>query len=164
MNLYEVSQSITALIDAAYSYAEQHNGDIPEDLSMRIDALEMVREDKINNILKLYKNNEAMSEMIEFEVQSLRQRRIVHDHKCEWLKNWIRFSLKTDENFESAEGKISWGKSPPHVEIIDETLVPNKYIKTTTQVIKLEIANDLKKNIAVSGAKLVEGERYIKIK
>ena len=88
-SLYEIDQQYKLLFDQAKAEAEENNGQIPDDLAAKLDAVEMTREIKIENCIKYYKNESALANMIEMELDALERRIKAHEGHALWMKQYL---------------------------------------------------------------------------
>lgn len=161
MNLYEIDIAYRMVLEKAKAAAEENEGIIPDDLSMELDAIEMTRDLKIENIVKAYKNEIALADMINSELKSLQSRIKSHENSADWLKKWLSMFIAQGEKFEFGSGKISWRKSSSV--IIDESVLPDEYWKITKSPMKTEVKEAIKKGITIAGAS-IEEKQNIQIK
>jgi hypothetical protein len=63
-NLYELNSAYLSLLQEVRDYAEEHNGEISNELSIRLDAVELARDVKIENTLGYWKNENAIADTI----------------------------------------------------------------------------------------------------
>jgi len=161
MNLYEIDSIYHGVLDRAKAIAEENEGVIPDDLSAELDAIEMTREQKIENVVKAFKNESALADMIRSEIKTLQSRIASHDSSAEWLKKWLSMFVQIGEKFEFGSGKISWRKSSSVV--VDETQLPDEYFKTVRSPMKAEIKDAIKAGATIPGA-TVEEKQNIQIK
>jgi hypothetical protein len=148
-------------LERAKAIAEENQGVIPDDLSAELDAIEMTREQKIENVVKAYKNESALADMIKAEIKALQSRISSHESGSEWLKKWLSMFVQVGEKFEFGSGKISWRKSSSV--IVDETKLPDEYFKVVRSPMKSEIKDAIKAGTTIPGA-LIEEKQNIQIK
>ena len=150
MNIYEIEQEILNLIDP-------ETGEIKD--FEAFEALNMARDEKIENIAMWIKNLNAEAKAIREEEKNLAERRTASENKAESLKKYLDRILN-GEKFSTAKIAISYRKSDA-VEIADE----ESFIKTADgaylvpqapKIDKNAIKQALKNGVVISGVKLVE--------
>jgi hypothetical protein len=162
MNLYEIDTVYQGILTQAKEAAEQNDGIIPDDLSAKLDAIECTRDLKMENVVKAFKNEAALSDMIRGELKALQQRIKSHDSAAEWLKKYLGNFVKEGEKREFSCGKISWRKSSPVI-IDDLKAIPEQYIKVEYSAMKTEIKEAIEKGETITGAH-IEQKQNIQIK
>lgn len=113
MTLYEIDKAIE---EAVNSSVDPETGEITG--LEAIEALEMEREAKIENIALYHKNLIAFAADIKEEEKNLSERRKAIENKAERLKSYLDNSLN-GEAFETAKCKLTYRKSTA-VNISDE--------------------------------------------
>ena len=150
MNLYEINEAIRSCVD-------QETGEIivPE----MLDALEMEKSDKVENIALWIKDLNAEAAAIKAEKDNLARRQKSCENKAASLKQYLTQSLG-GQKFKTARVVISWRKSSA-VEIMDESKIPAEFhIHQPDKIDKSGLKNALKSG-EVDGAKLVEHNNMI---
>jgi uncharacterized membrane protein YheB (UPF0754 family) len=135
MKLYEINNEYSKAMEDALLYASENEGEIPEHLAEKMEALEIDKDEKIDTLIRMYKNECAIAGAIEAEIKCLKDRMKSHDNKIEWVKKYIRQNIHEGEKKELSCGKISWRKSSS-VEIVDETKLPDFVFVVTKSVSK----------------------------
>ena len=120
-----------------------------------LDELALARDQKIENIGLLYKEVKAESVAIKNEIDNLTVRLKRNNNKAESLLNYMKYALN-GEGFKTARMVAQWKKSKK-VEVFDEHLLPNEYVrtKTTTEPDKTAIKKAIEGDIEVPGARVV---------
>lgn len=146
MTLYEIEQQITECVDL-------ETGEVIN--IEKLDALEMAREEKIENICLYIKNLKAEAKAIKEEKDNLSERQKVAENKVKSLTTYIT-SYLNGEKFKTAKVNVSYRKSES-VEILDIEQIPEDYLKYSEPTAdKMLIKQSLKKGINVPGVELVE--------
>lgn len=109
MNLYEINQAILDCID--YETGEVVDVDA-------LEALQMAKDKKVENIALWIKDLKAEAEAIAAEVKELQHRKKVAENKAESLKQYLSTAIY-GQKWHGARYAISWRKSKS-VEISDE--------------------------------------------
>jgi len=149
LTLYEIDSAIMACIDA-------ETGEIVD--PAKLEALQMERERKIENVALWVKNLKAITSAIKAEKDALAEREANHKAKIESLSKWLLGTLD-GAKFETPKVKISFRNSEA-VEITDESAIPAEYIreKVETAPDKAAIKEALKSNFQIPGAILVQNK------
>ncbi|MBQ7727258.1 MAG: siphovirus Gp157 family protein, partial [Clostridia bacterium] len=92
MKLYEIDQGIEEALNKVVVDEETGEVTVTQDLEA-LEALQMQRDQKIENVALFYKNADAEAKAIAEEIKKLQARKKVLDNKCEGAKNWIAFAL-----------------------------------------------------------------------
>ena len=151
MNLFEINAAIeTAFMNCVDPETGEITGDTAE-----LDALQIQRDEKVENIACLIKNLKAEAEAVWSEERKLKARRQACESHADWLKRYLANSLQ-GEKFKSARVSISWRKSQA-VEVEDVWKLPAEYIRMADpEPKKTEIKEALKQGIEIPGAELVD--------
>ena len=146
-SLYEINEQLLNLTDS-------ETGEI-EDWSA-FEALQLARDEKIENIALYHKNLLAEAAALKAEEKSFADRRKRAENKAESLKRYLTDTLN-GRKFTTLSVDINWRKSTS-VEV-DETKLPANWLRevpATYVVDKVEIAKALKAGEAIEGATLKE--------
>ena len=145
-SLYEIDQEILSCID-------MDSGEIidPE----RLDALQMERNSKIENVALWIKNLQADANAFKAEKDAFADREKKALAKIESLKKWLAMACD-GQKFNTWRCAISFRKSE-RVEILDETKIPHEMLKATLSVTpdKAAIKEALKAGEVIEGCALV---------
>jgi hypothetical protein len=155
MNLYQLTTEYESLMSEAQEYAAEHEGEIYPDLAAKIDALELTREQKIENSIRWYKSQKALTEMIGHEIDVLKKRAKVHESNCDFIKTYLAGNIPEGKKYEFPAGQIGWRRSTS-TEITDATAIQDGYCHNERKIHVKEIGDALKNGEEVPGAKLVE--------
>lgn len=151
MNLYELNEAIEGFdLEIDEETGEVLNADA-------LDALQLERDEKIENIALWIKDLLAEAAAIKAEKQALEKRQKTAENKAAWLKGYVQDAL-AGEKFKTARVAISYGTSK-RAEITDAELIPEKYLEEQApKVKKAEILADLKAGEVIPGAYLLESK------
>ncbi len=157
MKLYEINDRIYELLNQ--ELIDPETGEILDVNGFdQLKELELARDVKIENTGLFIKNLDADIAALKEEEKRLAERRKVKENKLNWTKQFLSDFLKSENvpKFETAKLKLSFRKSES-VGITDESLIPEKYIKTEiiTNPMKAEIKKALKAGREIPGAGLV---------
>lgn len=152
MKIYEIDERLLALTDP-------ETGEISD--FDQFEELNMEREAKIEGIACWVKDLEAEGKALREEEKSLAARRQADERKAESLRSYLSYILN-GEKFRSTKAQISFRKSTA-LDIPDETAFMQgkgnaKYMKATWSIDRQKVKEDLKNEISVPGAQLVERE------
>ena len=157
MKLYELTESYNQIKDL----------DLPvEEQQALLDNVEGSIEEKVENVVKIIKENDGVIDAIKNEIARLNQLKKSHESKNDSLKNYIDTSMQIIEKDKLNAGlfKISYRKSSSLV-VTDESLIPVQFMKVipeTKVVDKVELKKFMKDN-HVEGA-VVENKKNLQIK
>lgn len=154
MNLYWVNNAIYKLYD---EFVDPDTGEIsdPDEFAARYAALDISREEIIENTLLMYKNCIADAAAIADEIKVLKERKDAIERKAERFKTDAADALG-GEKFQTAKVAASW--RPSTAVEVDESLCPKKYMRKKVVIApdKLSITAALKAGAKIKGCKLVE--------
>ena len=149
MNLYEIDSEILNCIDL-------ETGEVidPE----RLEALQMERGRKIENVALWVKNLKADLSAYKAEKEAFAEREKQAKAKIESLSKWLTTALN-GQKFSTSKVVVSFRNSEA-VEIVDEAAIPKEYIrqKIETAPDKAAIKEALKHNLDVPGASLIQNQ------
>ena len=135
-NLYEIK---LALATYEMEFDPETGEWINED---ELDALNMERDEKIENILLWVKNLKADAKAIKDEEDALKARRKALENKAEHLMDYVALGLD-GEKFSTPRVAVQWRKTES-VEILDEAAVPDEFLKVAKTPMKDNIKKYLK--------------------
>ena len=151
--LYEIDQEIT---DAWLSAVDPETGEIiDEEAKMALDALEMEKEQKVENILLWAKDLRAKSGAIKAEAKNMTARANEKDDLADKLEEYAAKAL-AGEKFETTRVKVTWRKS----QVVEYTGqvedLPKECIRQKLpEVDKAELKKLLKAGAEIPDARLV---------
>ena len=151
MKLYEIDNAILDCIDL-------ETGEVID--TERLDALQMERDAKIENVALWIKDLKAEAEAIKAEKMALAERQKVAENKAESLKNWLAYALD-GQKFSTAKCAVSFRKTEK-VEISDVGMI--RLMKEHDELLtykdpepnKTAIKQALKDGLTVQGVQLVQ--------
>lgn len=149
MNLYDIEYEITNCVDS-------ETGEIIDE--KRLDALQMAREKKIENILLWIKNLKSEAGAIREEEKKLADRRQSDEKKAESLTQYVQ-NVLNGEKFKTSRVVVSYRKSEAVIvddlQLMQETC--DEYLKyKDPEPDKAKIKAALKDGITVPGCHLEE--------
>lgn len=144
-NLYEINEQLLNLTDS-------ETGEITD--WSAFEALQLARDEKIENIALYHKNLLAEAAALKAEEKSFAERRKRAENKAESLKRYLATSLNGIK-FNTTKVAINWRKSTS-VEV-DESKLPASYLQEviTYKIDKRDIGEKLKAGEAIEGATLI---------
>ena len=151
MTLFEINAQLRAIADGAEFNEE--TGEIYDEQAIM--ELQIAREDKLEGIACLIKEAKAMAEAIKAEKAKLYERQKAEEAKVESLKRLLTKCMDDGEKFKTARAAISWRKSQS-VEVQDEALIPEEYLKVVTEPNKTAIKLAFERGEEVPGVTIVE--------
>lgn len=159
MTLWEIDRAIEAAI---LDCVDEETGEIITDFSA-VEALQMEREAKIENLVLYVKNLTTEAAGIREEEKALAERRKAKEAKAERLKNYLA-SVLDGAAFETSKCRCSFRKSQA-VNITDNAALlwylqsmslDKCYKHKEPDIVKAELAKLLKTGAVVPGATLEE--------
>ena len=122
---------------------EETDSPIPSEAELRTElaALEIEFDDKIENCLAYLKNIRAEEEALSAEIKRLTARKKAAQNRADSLKNYTitEITLAGRVGVRVGVHKASLAKSQDAVIVLDETLVPDFYVKIERKIQKREI-------------------------
>ena len=158
MTLYELNDTIRRAIEQGF---DEETGEILD--TNALEALEIQRDEKIENIALFIKNLKAEAEAIKAEKMNLAKRQQTAENKAEWLKQYLTKCLD-GEKFFSPKVAVSYRKSQT-VEFIDGfdvNQLPEQFQrKVEPEADKTALKNALKEGEEIYGVYLAEHNNTI---
>ena len=150
MKLYDIDKAISDCVDA-------ETGEIID--FEKLEALQMEREKKIDNIACWYKSLLSDAEGIKKEKEALAQRQKVKENEAARIKEYLSYLLE-GQKLETSRNKISWRTSKQvHITDISQVLSNEAYIKPRkydeSEINKTAVKEALLAGENVPGAELV---------
>ena len=151
MTIYEIDNAILDCIDL-------ETGEVID--TERLDALNMERDAKIENVACWIKDLKAEAEAIKVEKMALAERQKVAENKVESLKNWLAYALG-GQKFSTAKCAVSF-RNTESVEVTEEGL--EVLMKEHDELLtykqpepnKKAIKDAIKDGLSVAGVQLVQ--------
>ena len=160
---------MSKLYEIANEYAELENSGLePEFIADTLEGIKGELEDKVENILKLIKNEQAYTEALKAEAKSFSERAQSSQRKVDSLKEYLVSSIQTSGLKSVRAGTMSATVRAPSksVEVIDVSKIPLDYVEfeTVTKPDKLAIKKLLEAGQEVPGCELKTGKPSLLIK
>lgn len=151
MKLYEIDNAILECID-------METGEVID--AEKLDALNMERDAKIENVVLWIKDLKAEAEAIKAEKLALAERQKVAENKVESLKKWVAYALG-GQKFSTARCAVSF-RNTESVEVTEEGL--EALMKEHDELLtykapepnKKAIKDAIKDGLSVAGVQLVQ--------
>lgn len=153
--LYELDQKINELIANSI---DPETGEVSDGFIEKLDTLNMERNEKIDNIMRLYKNLISDAAGWEAEEKRLSELKKSAKNRAESLKNYLsRYMEAGVEKFTSEHGKIGWRKSEKVV-VQDVDALPEelKKVKVDITADLVSLKKALKEDVKIDGVSLEE--------
>ena len=151
MKLYEIDQAIMDCID-------METGEIVD--AEKLDALQMKRDSKIENVACWIKELKAEAEALKAEKIAFAERQKVAENKMESLKKWLAYALN-GQAFKTVRANVTFRTtqqvSVPDIYKLDENFLKYK----EPEADKTAIKEAIKAGKVVAGAELVKNTSVI---
>lgn len=159
MNLYQIDSLIEALL-ADEACTDPETGELLPDIEAQLDALQMEREAKVENLACYVKNLAAAAKAMRDEEKTLAARRQAVEAKAERLKGYLSSAL-AGEKFSSPRVAISFRRTSSvlvneslFLECKTNELIPGA-ITYEPKISKTAIKRAIEQGQAVIGAEIV---------
>lgn len=119
-----------------------------------LEALEMERSEKIDNIMCYIKNLRSDAAGYKAEMDKLKKRYERDTRKADYLIEYLSQHMEPGKKFSNAHGEISWRKSE-RVEVGDVMKLPEGYRNAEWKADKTALKKAIKSGEEISGAELV---------
>lgn len=156
MTIYEIDQEIQRLLDVGI---DQETGELLFD-SESLEALQLERDAKVENLALAYKNMQAEAKAIKAEEDALSQRRKAAEAKAERARKYLDYVL-AGEKFSTSRVAVSYRKSKK-LQIEDGFVswatehAPDYLRYKDPEADKTKITEAIKNGSVIPGAMLVE--------
>ena len=154
MKLYELSTQYAQLVDMLEQ--AQDNIETVEAIRDTLDAITDSIEIKADNIAKVMRQLKAEKEMIDAEAKRLADRGAKLQKQHDQLKAYLfeNMTMIGADKIKTALFSFTIKNNPPSVNVIDETLIPQEFIKLTPTIDKRSILELLKDKQEIAGVAL----------
>jgi hypothetical protein len=155
--LYELSEDYLRVLDLL-------DADADEALEIELDHIAGKIAQKAEAIAGLVTHIDGMAAMRKAEAQRLRDRAAADEKHALRLRSYLQEHMQAigTERIETARFTVSIRQNPPAIEVLEEALVPNEFIRTvtTTSVDKRAILEGLKTDgVVPPGVEVVRRKR-----
>ena len=144
MNLYEINEEMQKCIDP-------ETGEVNTEM---LEALEMMRDEKLENIALWIKDLKAEAEALKNEKQAFAARQSAAENKAESLKRYLA-NVLNGEKFKTTKCAVSFRRTES-VKILNELELPAEYVSYEVKADKNAIKAAIKDGQTIAGAELVE--------
>lgn len=143
---------------------EESGGEVTPEIEQALAISEEQMLVKAEDYIEAIKAAEAMATVADMRIKELQAVKQRQKRKVELMKQALSTAMGAFgyDRLEVGLSTLSFRKSKS-VEIVDETKIPNRFIKVETHIDKLALSKELKSGIEIEGAQLVES-RNIQIR
>ena len=156
--LHEMSKEYAIL----YEMASDPDADL-ESFGMAIDGLKGEIGAKVDGVVAVIRNLEALRDGIEAHIEKQAKRAAAADNRAKWLKRYLMDCLETigEKRIVSPSADVSIVNNPARVEIYSYESIPSEYVVVTEQYKpnKVMIKKALLEGAEVPGASIVKDKR-----
>lgn len=152
MKLYEINKEYESILNEIYT----EDGEINQDALMRLDQNELAMENKIIAIASFIKNMDAERESIAIAKKAMADRETRYKKRVDELQGYLLFNMEKRgiNNVKCPYFEIKLKKCPASVEIVEESLLPQEYLRTKTEILpdKVKMLQEMKMGVIIPGA------------
>lgn len=150
--LWKIDDRIARIIEIEGTNVDPETGEIVD-----LDAIQMERKEKIENIIKAIQSLKADAASFKAAADEIYKRANAKEKKMEWLKSYLAQHMETGEKFECAAGSVVWRKGKPSVVVeCDPRTLPEDFIRVKIEPKKEELKKALQEGKVFSGVRLEE--------
>ena len=150
MKLYQIEDQIAVILEGTVN---EETGEVTIDYS-KLEELEGAKTQKIENIIRYYKNTIGDAEKFDAEIKNLSARKKTLENKANSLKNFLDM-LHNGNKAEYGVHKITYRKSSK-LKDGDINLLPEAFTNMTITANKADIKEYLKSGKKLEGWEIVE--------
>lgn len=154
MRLYQIAHEYEEILNSLYD----DDGVINEQALARLEQNEILAQQKFIAIASFIKNMDAEREAIDAAKKAMAEREKRCKKRIEELENYLLTNMERRQinHIKCPYFDIKLKKNPPSVEVFDEKLLPEKYlrVKTETSPDKIKIKEELMAGFVVPGANI----------
>lgn len=168
-SLYKIDKDIFELLDNGFNMAciDPETGEIDSSkVTAYLEALQVERGIKVENVAVFIKNLESEAEIIKAEEKNLKARREAKERKAERLREYLKQSmlLYNEPTFETAKVSLSF-KTSKAVVVDDMDILDKQYIREKVELSpdKTLIKKAIDLGLEVKGAH-IEEKKNLQIK
>ena len=157
-SIFNLLDEVEAIADAMTFEAEE-TGDISEEMKAQLDALELEKDEKAEQLALIYKQRKYLAEAKKAEAKKLSEDAARIEKANARLLDYIVFLLE-GKKLETARVKVTYRKAPKSVAILDESKIPAQFWKPgKPSISKSDIKDAIKAGEVVPGAVLVSDKK-----
>lgn len=163
-SLWQIDQAIQEFLDGLYNTVDE-NGEVIEPDFEQLEALNVERKAKMENLALYIKNTLAEAAAVKAEADALDERRKKLEKKAESLNKYMALSmLKNKEPELSSPRFVAKYKESISTEVYDEAALPDEFLKPQKpKPDKTAIKAAINAGQEVAGARLVT-KQYVNLK
>ena len=165
MKLYDISEQYKEVQNLIES---DESGSMAEAIADTMQMIEGDFKDKAQAVVSLTLNMDGSITALENEIQRLQDKKKVLQNKIDSIRNYLKMNMQATgiSKIECPLFSITLSKPTKQVEITDESLLPDEFVKVKTTVSpdKVLLAKVLKQGKEITGAILVDSEPRLIIK
>ena len=165
MKLYDISEQYKEVQNLIES---DEYGSMAEAIADTMQMIEGDFKDKAQAVVSLTLNMDGSITALENEIQRLQDKKKVLQNKIDSIRNYLKMNMQATgiSKIECPLFSITLSKPTKQVEITDESLLPDEFVKVKTTVSpdKVLLAKVLKEGKEITGAILVDSEPRLIIK
>lgn len=165
MKLYEMSEQyreIQSLIES------DESDSMREAISDTMQMIEGDFKDKAQAVVSMTLNMDGSILALDNEIQRLSDKRKVIQNRIQSIRDYLKNNMEATQisKIECPLFTITLSKPTKQVEVIDDSLLPDEFVrvKTTVSPDKVALAKALKEGKEITGAVLVDGATRLIIK
>lgn len=154
MNLYQISAEFSQILDELYD----EEGNVNQQALIKLEQNELAMEKKSIAIASYIKNLDAEREAIDNAKKAMAERERRYKKKIDELQGYLLTNMerRNINHITCPYFDIRLKKCPPSVDIIDESLLPEKYKRTKieTHPDKIKIKDEMMMGVIIPGAQI----------
>lgn len=156
-SLFDLDRMYQEVIDRIDDYAEEHDGEVPDDLAAALGELEMERSAKIANTCRYIKSLAAEGDALEAESKRLKERAASAYHKADCVMSYLASVVPPGEKHKDETFTLGWRKSEAvEVRCEPEALPPEfQRVKVTVDPDKAALKDAVKQGKVINGVEIV---------
>lgn len=164
-NLYDLSNELALIHDEIISA----DGEISDSLEVRLDDCQLAFKEKVDGVVRWMANLDGKEEAIDKEIARLQSRKKVTQNLQTRLKEYVKASMIMADvtKLDLSTATLSIQNNPPSAEIIDEVIIPARYLTVVPEqlvVNKKAVLDDLKAGVTIPGARLADKRYHLRVK
>ena len=136
-DLYQINENIEWL----HMQAEMIGLESNEGLEEQLEQLDLDREEKIEEYVKIIKNLEADAEQFKAAYQEFQKKKLRAEKNAKYLRDQIKFDMEKSGESRKRVGHftVDLANTQGKVVVTDEDLIPEKFKKVKVEVSKVAI-------------------------
>ena len=155
--LYDIADMLRQALDAACEATNEETGELPEDWSEFIEAVQMERDAKLSQCALMARELKAEQEAVSAEAARISARSRAIKAQYERLREYIAFNMQAGEKIKNPSVSISCTERES-VSVVNVDIVPDYYCRITRDANKREITKSLKEGEPIPGVEMVRNK------